>query len=82
MLFVFFSIAGALFLDTNDLTGAVPACLDSMTHLRQLYLFNNDLTGVLPEGLEGLTSLRKYLVNILSFTRVFAYLRVLRLHST
>lgn len=53
------SSVGALFLDTNDLVGSVPACMDSLTHLRQLYLFNNDLTGVLPEGLEGLTSLRK-----------------------
>jgi len=50
---------GALFLDTNDLTGTVPACMDSLTHLRQLYVFNNELSGVLPEGLEELTSLRK-----------------------
>lgn len=52
---------GALFLDTNDLIGEIPPCLDSLTQLRQLYLFNNELSGILPEGLQDLKSLRKSL---------------------
>lgn len=54
-----FLILGALFLDANELTGAIPSCVGTLMNLQQLYVFDNQLNSTLPDGLEELTSLRK-----------------------
>ena len=37
-----------LFLDSNDLSGAIPATLANLPNLEELFLFSNQLSGVIP----------------------------------
>ena len=43
-----------LWLDSNQLTGAIPAELGDLTNLRWLGLASNQLTGCIPEGLRNI----------------------------
>ena len=40
-----------LWLDDNELTGAIPSELGNLTSLTRLDLFDNELTGVIPPEL-------------------------------
>ncbi len=44
-------------LRSRQLTGTIPAALNSLTGLQELYLFSNELSGAIPD-ISGLTSLR------------------------
>ena len=53
----------ALHLQSNRLTGGIPADLGSLTGLEQLYLQRNQLSGSIPAELGGLASLQWLLLN-------------------
>ncbi|MBT8363225.1 MAG: hypothetical protein KJP23_00870 [Deltaproteobacteria bacterium] len=44
-------------LDSNQLTGSIPAELEDLSNLRELYLNSNQLTGGIPSELGNLYSL-------------------------
>ena len=46
-----------LYLHGNQLTGTIPAELESLTNLQRLYLHGNELTGPIPSWLVNLTEL-------------------------
>ena len=53
-----------LVLDSNQLTGSIPAALGSLTQLGYLWLESNQLTGTIPTGLGNLANLQRlYLGN-------------------
>ena len=52
-----------LFLQTNNLTGSIPAELDNLTALRDLLLGRNNLIGSIPAELGNLTALRDLRLN-------------------
>ena len=51
-----------LYLPGNELTGSVPAWLNTMTDMTELWLWGNMLTGALPD-LSGMTSLERLKLN-------------------
>ena len=52
----------SLHLYHNELSGAIPTELGSLTALRTLWLYNNELSGAIPAALGSLTSLRYLLL--------------------
>ena len=54
-----FKALEAIFLDSNELTGGIPACISQLSELSQLYLFDNQLYGNIPTEISLLLSLGK-----------------------
>lgn len=54
----------AIFLDENELTGNLPACLALLNKLTQLYVFENKLNGEIPNELSILMDLGELLLII------------------
>lgn len=55
----------AIFLDENELSGHLPACLALINKLSQLYVFKNKLSGGVPNELSILMKLGKFVFTYL-----------------